>query len=58
MVTLFTFFVTPPLGLSAVVWGILVNLVLYIAVSLMTNVPWKIVDTYITPVEKRCSAGE
>lgn len=49
---------TPPLGLSAVVWGILVNLVLYIAVSLMTNVPWKIVDTYITPVEKRCSAGE
>ena len=58
VVTLFTFFVTPPLGLSAVVWGILVNLVLYIAVSLMTNVPWKIVDTYITPVEKRCSAGE
>ena len=58
VVTLFTFFVTPPLGLSAVVWGILVNLVLYVAVSLMTTVPQKIVDTYITPVEKRCSAGE
>ncbi len=58
VVTLFTFFVTPPLGLSAVVWGILVNLVLYVAVSLMTAVPQKIVDLYITPIEDRCSASE
>lgn len=58
VVTVFTFFVTPPLGLSAVVWGIAVNLVLYVVVSLATTVPEEIVDTYITQVSERCSAGE
>ena len=37
--TLFTFFVTPPLGLSALLWGLIVNFALFFVVSLCTKAP-------------------
>ena len=50
--TLFTFFVTPPLGFSALLWGLAVNIVLYVGVSLATKLPEDIADKYITRVER------
>lgn len=46
-----------PLGLSALSWGLLINTVLYIIVSLATKCPAEIVDKYITRVENYISAG-
>lgn len=49
---IFTFVVTPPLGFSALVWGLLINTILYIVVSLCTKVPEEVVEKYITRVAK------
>lgn len=57
VVTLGTFFMTFPLGLSALSWGLIVNSVAYIGVSLCTKCPEEIVDKYITRVENYISAG-
>ena len=58
VVTIGTFFITSlPLGLSAFSWGLIVNAVLYIVVSLATKCPDEIVDKYITRVENYISAG-
>lgn len=50
--TLFTFFITPPLGFSALLWGLAINTVLYIIVSLCTKVPDEIVEKYIVKVDE------
>ena len=50
VVFLLTFFITPPLGFSALVWGLVVNTVLYIIVSLCTKCPEEVVDKYITRI--------
>lgn len=50
VVFLLTFFITPPLGFSALVWGLVVNTVLYIVVSLCTKCPEEVVDKYITRI--------
>lgn len=50
VVFFFTFFITPPLGFSALVWGLVVNTILYIGVSLCTKCPEEIVEKYINRV--------
>ena len=50
--TLFTFFITPPLGFSALLWGLAINTVLYIIASLCTKVPDEIVEKYIVKVDE------
>ncbi|MCI8645191.1 MAG: sodium:solute symporter family protein [Firmicutes bacterium] len=57
VVVLLTFFITPPFGFSALLWGLVVNAVLYIAVSLCTKVPDEIVNKYITKVSNTITAG-
>jgi hypothetical protein len=57
IVTLGTFFIKLPLGLSALSWGLIVNTILYIVVSNATKVPDEIVDKYITRVTNYISAG-
>ena len=58
VVTLGTFFIKNlPLGLSALSWGLIINAVLYIVVSLCTKCPEEVVDKYITRVENYISAG-
>lgn len=49
---IFTFFVSPPLGLSALIWALMVNTFLYVVVSLNTKVPDEIVDKYINRVDR------
>ena len=60
IVTVCTFFYKSPLplGLSAFSWALIVNAVLYIAVSLATKCPEDIVDKYITRVTNYISAGD
>lgn len=59
VVTLGTFFIKSlPLGLSALSWGLIINSVLYIAVSLGTKCPEEIVDKYITRVTNYINAGD
>lgn len=48
---LFTFFITPPMGFSALLWGLAVNTFLFVGVSLVTKVPEEIVDKYIISVD-------
>lgn len=49
---IFTFFVAPPLGFSALIWGLAINTLLYVVVSLNTKVPDEIIDKYITRVDR------
>lgn len=58
VVTLGTFFVKYPFGLSALSWGLFVNSLVYVAVSLATKCPEEIVDKYIVRVENYISAGK
>lgn len=58
VVTLFTFFAKPPLGFSALLWGMFVNAVLYIAVSLVTKVPEEISRKYIDRINTIISSGQ
>lgn len=48
---LFTFFMTPPLGFSNIVWGLVVNTVLYVGVSLCTKCPEHIVEKFIDRID-------
>lgn len=49
---IFTFIITPPMGFSALLWGLAVNFALYIGVSLCTKVPEEIVEKYIVRVDE------
>lgn len=52
-----TFFVKLPLGFSPLAWGLFINTLLYVIVSLLTKVPDEIIDKYITRVENYISVG-
>src|SRR5699024_8169512 len=54
---LFTFFIIPPLGFSALVWALIVNTLLYIIVSLMTKAPAHLIDKYIVRVDSIINTG-
>ena len=53
----FTFFVKPPLGISAFLWGLIVNFIVMIGVSLSTKVPEEIVEKYISNVSNIITTG-
>lgn len=55
--TIFTFFITPPLGFSALVWALVANTVAYVVVSLMTKVPEEIINKYIVRVDSIINSG-
>lgn len=55
--TIFTFFITPPLGFSALVWALLVNVIAYVGVSLVTKVPEEVVNKYIVRVDSIINTG-
>lgn len=57
VVVVFTFFVKAPLGISAFLWGLIINFVVMIAVSLCTKVPDEIVNKYITNVNNIIVTG-
>ena len=57
VVVIFTFFATPPLGVSAFLWGLIVNFIVMIVVSLCTKVPEEIVDKYIRNVNNIITTG-
>ena len=57
VVTMYTFFVVPPLGLSALLWGIMANIVLYVAISKMTKVPEEIAEKYIDRITSIINSG-
>lgn len=55
--TIFTFFVTPFFGFSALLWGLFVNIVLYVGVSLATKVPEEISERYIVRIDRVISGN-
>ncbi|MEN1969835.1 sodium:solute symporter family protein [Lentibacillus sp. N15] len=55
--TLFTFFITPPLGFSALAWALLTNTIAYIGVSFITKAPEEIINKYIIRVDSIINAG-
>ena len=55
--TIFTFFVTPPLGFSALVWALLANASAYIVVSLVTKAPEEIINKYIVRIDSIINSG-
>ncbi|CAI9392967.1 MULTISPECIES: sodium:solute symporter family protein [Bacillaceae] len=55
--TIFTFFITPPLGFSALVWALLVNTVAFVGVSLVTKVPVEVVNKYIIRIDSIINSG-
>lgn len=57
VVTIFTFFVKAPLGFSALIWGMAVNIILYVVVSLATKVPEEIGSKYIARIDSIISSG-
>lgn len=57
VVVVFTFFVKPPLGISAFLWGLIVNFIVMIGVSLSTKVPEEIVEKYISNVSNIITTG-
>ena len=54
---LMTFVIAPPLGFSALLWGLAVNILLYVGVSMVTVVPEEIVEKYIVRVDKIISGS-
>lgn len=57
VVVVFTFFAKAPLGISAFLWGLIINFVVLIGVSLCTKVPDEIVEKYITNVSNIITTG-
>ncbi|ALX50395.1 sodium:solute symporter family protein [Lentibacillus amyloliquefaciens] len=55
--TVFTFFVTPPLGFSALAWALMANAAAYIGVSLITKAPEETINKYIVRVDSIINAG-
>lgn len=53
----FTFFVTPPLGFSALIWALVVNTALLVIVSLCTKVPEEIIAKYHTRIDSIIYSG-
>lgn len=49
--TIFTFFVKPPLGLSALIWGLFVNFAMFFLVSLCTKAPEGIAKKFIDDID-------
>lgn len=52
-----TFFVTPPLGFSALVWALVINTALLVSVSLCTKVPKDIIAKYHTRIDSIIYSG-
>lgn len=57
VVFLMTFYITPPMGFSALLWGMMINIVLYVGISLVTKVPAEITEKYIDRVTSIISAS-
>lgn len=53
----FTFFVTPPLGFSALIWALVVNTVLLVIVSLCTKVPEEVIAKHHTRIDSIIYSG-
>ncbi|MGN0628802.1 MAG: sodium:solute symporter [Oscillospiraceae bacterium] len=53
---LFTFFAAPPFGFSAFVWGLLINAVVFIIVSLCTKTPYELAERYVVPFSAKVSS--
>lgn len=53
----FTFFMEPPFGFSALVWSLLANSIAYIGVSLVTTVPEDVVNKYIVRIDSIINSG-
>lgn len=58
IVTLCTFFISAPWGLSAITFGLAVNLILYVGVSLCTKAPEEVLEKYYYPVQRYCAVAE
>ena len=54
---IFTFFITPPLGFSALIWALVVNTILLVAVSMFTTVPEEIVAKYHKRIDSIIYSG-
>ena len=54
---IFTFFVTPPLGFSALIWALVVNTIILIVVSLFTKVPEEVITKYHTRIDSIIYSG-
>lgn len=57
VVVAFTFFAAPPFGFSAFVWGLVINFVVMIAVSLVTKCPEDVIEKYIDNVNNIITTG-
>ncbi|MEI0604011.1 sodium:solute symporter family protein [Brachyspira alvinipulli] len=53
----FTFFVAPPLGFSALIWALVVNSILFILVSLVTKCPQEVVAKFHTRIDSIIYSG-
>ncbi|MCB5711679.1 sodium:solute symporter family protein [Lactonifactor sp. BIOML-A3] len=54
---IFTFFIAPPLGFSALIWALVVNTILLVAVSMFTTVPEEIVAKYHKRIDSIIYSG-
>lgn len=58
VVIYFTFFAKPPFGFSNLIWGLVVNIILYVGVSLASpTVPKDVVSKYFDRVESIINSG-
>ncbi len=57
VVTLYTFVLPAPMGFSALLWGMAVNIVLYVGISMVTKVPEEISKKYIDRVNMVIATG-
>lgn len=55
--TIFTFFITPPLGFSALIWALIANTGMFVVVSLATKCPVEIVDKYHSRIDSIIRCG-
>lgn len=55
--TVFTFFVTPPLGFSALIWALVANTALLVVISLFTKVPEDVISKYHTRIDSIIYSG-
>ena len=52
-----TFFITPPLGFSALIWALVANAALLVIVSLCTKVPGDVIAKYHTRIDSIIYSG-
>lgn len=55
--TVFTFGLTPPLNFSALAWGLIINTIGYVVVSLMTKPSEEAVNKYVTRIDSIVNTG-